>query len=82
MGIWVQGLPTGMTMPTALPSLHVSSTSSSRCCSREEITFLAFYRRVERNWPRDEEAIVADKRLPMYVAHLSKMVDDLEAHPQ
>jgi len=71
-----------MTMSTALPSLHVSSTSSSRCCSREEITFLAFYRRVERNWPKDEEAIVADKRLPMYVAHLSKMVDDLEAHPQ
>jgi len=71
-----------MTMPTALPSLLVSSTSSSRCCSREELTFLAFYRRVERNWPKDEEAIVADTRLPMYVAHLSKMVDGLETHPQ
>ena len=53
-----------------------------RCCSREEITFLAFYRRVERNWPKDEETIVADKRLPLYVAHLAKMVHDLEAHPQ
>lgn len=71
-----------MTMPTALPSLHVSSTSSSRCCSREEITFLAFYRRVERNWPKDEEAIISDERLPLYVAHLAKMVHDLEAHPQ
>ncbi len=74
---------TSVSAVSALPPVPLSSgSSSSRVCSRDEISFVCFLRRVELNWPHDDVKIARDRRLADYVRHMGEMVAALEKHPQ